>query len=109
MEKTIKIGNKEVKMKATAATPIHYRNVFKGHDMLKELGQMDGDNFDTEMYLRLMFIMSGEFRNMEFEEWLDQFELMDMFEALNETLDFWNDSTETQSIDNSKKAEADGN
>ena len=102
MEKTILIGTKEVKMKATAATPLHYRNTFKGYDLFKDLQKNEGKDIadmDLSVFERLAFIMSGEFRNMTLEEWLEQFDgLTDVVEACAEILTAWNDSAEPQSI-----------
>lgn len=102
MEKTILIGTKEVKMRATAATPLHYRNTFKGYDLFKDLQKNEGKDIadmDLSVFERLAFIMSGEFRNMTLEEWLEQFDgLTDVVEACAEILTAWNDGAEPQSI-----------
>lgn len=106
MEKKIKIGKKDVTLRATAATPLHYRNTFKGFDMIREMGNMNEDDFDGAFFERLLFIMAGGYKEANFEEWLDQFELMDIYGAIDEVVSLWSDNAEMQSIDNSKNEEA---
>lgn len=107
MEKTIKIGEQEIRLKATAATPLHYRNVFKGHDLMKDLmkiGECDEnlENIDLGIFERMVYIMSGAFKTESLADWLDKFEMTDIVEAIPEIIDLWGDNAETQSLDNSK-------
>lgn len=110
MIKKIKIGNKDVELKVTAATPLHYRNQFKGKDMLKELGELSEDNaLETGLFERMLFIMSGSFKTQSLEEWLEQFELIDIINVIPDVVEIWTDGDDRQSVDNSKNAEADEN
>lgn len=86
MEKVITIDGKDIKCRCSAATYIKYRNVFK-EDLFTQL-QESAKNFGDEgmipegtvaILLQAAYIMAlqgdkNEKRN--FEEWLDQFELM---------------------------------
>lgn len=102
MKKTIKIGEKEFEFTATAATPLHYRNTFKGYDMLKELaGLSDGDitSIDYGMVDRMAYIMSGAFKEQgTMEEWLEQFEPLDIINAMTDILGLYTDNADTQNI-----------
>ena len=91
MQKTVKIGEKEVEMRATAATAIRYRNVFHG-DIMTELMEMNPEKIDAkviEKIQQLGFIMAktAEGANMsaltqdDYLEWLDQFDGMDLMTA----------------------------
>ena len=92
MEKVIKIGDKEVKLKSSAATYWKYRKVFTEdlfrtlQDMTKDLGD-DGTIPDgaVAVLLQAAYIMAGQAdpkMNMDIETWLDQFELMDSINGI---------------------------
>ena len=107
MEKVIKVGNIDVHFAANAATPMKYRNAFKGCDLFRDLitlseASADGDDFadiDMGMFERIAYIMSdGPAKGQDLEEWLSQFELMDVIGALPDILDLWESNTDTQSI-----------
>ena len=87
MERVIKIGDKEVKLRSSAATYIKYRRVFKEdlfktlQEMTKEIGE-DGDIPDgaVAVLLQAAFIMAGQADpklTNDIDTWLEQFELMD--------------------------------
>ena len=105
MERLVKIGESEIKMRATAATPMHYRNQFK-KDMLVELSAMDGkdvSDMDLGVFERMAYIMSGAFKaGTSLEDWLDQFELMDIIDASAEIMNLWQDNSETRMASHSK-------
>lgn len=110
MERIIKIGDKEIYMKSTAATPMHYRNQFKGRDLLKEMAGFNGDDLssiDTSVFDRLAYIMSGAFKDgISLEDWLEQFEMMEFIEAYEDIVELWMGSNDNQNISNSKNAVA---
>ena len=92
MEKVIKIGDKDVKLKSSAATYIKYRRVFKEdlfktlQDMTKEIGD-DGAIPDgaVAVLLQAAYIMAGQADpkiNCDIETWLDQFELIDSINGI---------------------------
>lgn len=91
MQQLVKIGEKEVEMRATAATAIRYRNVFHG-DIMTELIEMNPEKIDAkviEKIQQLGFIMAktAEGANMSaltqdnYLEWLDQFDSVDLMTA----------------------------
>lgn len=102
MEKTITIGGKEILMRATAATPMHYRNQFK-KDMMVELAAQEGkdlQNMDLGVFERMAYIFSGAFKNgVSLEEWLEQFdEITALTEAIPDIMTFWEDNKETRMV-----------
>lgn len=107
MEKTIKVGNREIRFKATAATPMHYRNMFKGQDIFRDLMKIKESGTETEIlesidfgtFERIAYIMSDDRRNgVGFEDWLDSFEVMDIVSILPEMMELWEINMDTQSI-----------
>ena len=106
MERTVRIGNIDVNMKATANTPRFYRMEF-GKDMIVELqkfmnhvddeGRIVGD-FDFSVIENLAFIMQKQADGMnDIEAFLDQFEIDDVYEATAEIISLWTDSKKTTS------------
>ncbi len=88
MQQLVKIGEKEVEMRATAATAVRYRNVFHG-DIMTELMEMNPEKIDAkviEKIQQLGFIMAktAEGANMsaltqdDYLEWLDNFDSVDL-------------------------------
>lgn len=109
MEKIIKVGSKDVHFAANAATPMKYRNAFMGCDLFRDLialteAREDEDvdiftDIDMGMFERIAYIMSdGPMKGESLEEWLSQFELMDVIAALPDILDLWEENTDTQSL-----------
>lgn len=91
MQKSVKIGDTDVVMRASAATAIRYRNVFHG-DIMKELMEMDTEQLDAEIIEKiqqLAFIMvkSAEKADMtaltkdDYIEWIDKFDALDLLRA----------------------------
>lgn len=92
MEKVIQIGNKDIKLRSSAATYIKYRRVFKEdlfktlQDMTKQIGE-DGDIPDgaVAILLQAAYIMAGQAdpkMTSDIETWLDQFELLDSINGI---------------------------
>ena len=109
MRKVIKVGEKDVTFSATAATPMKYRNAFPGKDLFRDLIAIDeareeavDDPFggvDMEVFERIAYIMSDAYsKGVSQEDWLSQFELMDIVMALPELIDLWGDNAQTQSL-----------
>ena len=107
MEKKIKVGGREIRFKATAATPMYYRNTFKGQDIFRDLmkiresGSEDEilDSIDFGTFERIAYIMSDDRRNgVSFEDWLESFEVMDIVAALPDIMELWVANMDTQSI-----------
>lgn len=94
MEKVIKIGNKDIKLRSSAATYIKYRRTFKEdlfrtlQDMSKEIGD-DGTIPDGAVgtLFQAAYIMAGQAdpkMNMDLDSWLDQFELLDSINGVQD-------------------------
>ena len=107
MEKTINIGNREIKLKATANTPKRYRNTFN-EDLLIKLqdlfNHMDKNgafvgNADLSVVENLAYIMAKQADDTigTQEEWLDNFEATDIYNAMPEIMGVWGASTSTLS------------
>lgn len=111
MEKIIKVGNKDVHFAANAATPMKYRNAFKGEDLFRDLiaidearaeATSDAEVFagiDMGIFERIAYIMSeAPMKGIGLEEWLSGFEMMDVITALPDIMELWEANTETQSL-----------
>lgn len=111
MIETIKIGNKDIEMTATAATPMHYRNCFGGRDIMIEFDALNQDDsaMDFGIIERLAYVMSGAFKEkVSLEEWLEQFGPMDVVNAMEDIVSLYTGNIETQSESkNVETAEAD--
>lgn len=90
MTKDVSIGGVVVPMCATALAPIQFRNVF-GEDLIA-LAQKYADDFTTgayEVYAKLGFIFAkraegadfSKIQLADFENWLEQFDFLDVCEA----------------------------
>lgn len=99
MEKIISIGGKEVGMKATASTISRYRKKFN-RDLLTEFRKLyanyeQGTEFSTEdlgCFERLAYIMAWQYDNTipsSPDDWLDQFEIFDVYIVLPEIIELW--------------------
>lgn len=109
MEKIINIGGKDILMRSTSATPMHYRNQFN-KDMLVELSAMEGKDLsemDLGVFERMAYIMSGAFKEgISLEDWLDGFDGMtDILEAVADIMDLWTANTQTRMTSHSKNEE----
>ena len=99
MEKIISINGKEVGFKATARTPSRYRKKFN-RDLLKEFRNLNAkyeqakndpdvelSGEDLEIFERMAYIMAWQYDNTipnSPDEWLDQFEMFDIYEVLDQ-------------------------
>lgn len=117
MEKTIKIGEKDVKLKATAAVPRLYRIKFR-RDIIQDITALekvvkkkraDGGDLPPEaleMFENVAYIMArhaapGEVPDTP-EEWLDQFDTFSIYQVLPEILELWQLNMETRSTTKKK-------
>lgn len=86
MRDTITIGDKEVEMAASAATPFLFKKLFK-RDFLKEAQE---DQASDELYIMLAFVMAsdadevlkGNVKEEDFFAWLEEFAYLDIIDAL---------------------------
>lgn len=115
MEKIIDIDGQSVTFKATAATPIHYRNLFH-RDMLTDMQSLYDENEELkedeskhfsigslESFEKIAYIMarSGAGNPEDFpktpEEWLDGFTMFGIYEVLPELIELWGINQKTLS------------
>lgn len=114
MYREITIGKESIPMKATAATPIRYRHVFK-QDVLNEFTSV-GDNsalaIDTISQLAFIMAQSAAGADMSklnedvYVTWLEQFEPFDITNAADEIVDLYVGSTEGTSEVKKKAGDA---
>ena len=103
LSKTVKVGDKEVTFKSSAAIPRMYRIKFK-RDIFKDLTKLEksykdkGDGTkeleieDLEIFENVAYIMAlhGDPNTPKsIDEWLDQFEMFSIYEILPEILELW--------------------
>ena len=123
LEKTVKIGDKDVRFCSSAAVPRLYRIKFK-RDIFKDLtkleksykdkGGEDGSAMeidDLEIFENVAYIMAYHADPTipgTIDEWLDQFEMFSIYQILPEILDLWGSNlvTDVQSKKNQRKAAA---
>lgn len=112
MERTIKIGNKEVKLKSTAKTLRLYRNTFD-RDLLVDMQYLTKrvaenksiNDEDLEIFECVTFVMNSQADEnipKTIGEWLDTFEAMDIYKACPVILEMWNSSTKTHECSKKK-------
>ena len=99
MERTIQIGDREVKFKATGATMRIYRQTFQ-RDILKDMEQLSKAHTEASSLSAEALIM---FENIAYvmakqadpgipddpDEWLDQFEMFSIYEILPQLIELW--------------------
>lgn len=99
MEKIINIGDKQIKMKATAGTMLRYRNNF-GKDFMADLQKLqkklnekleNGTEFeamDLAMFEQIAWCMAKTADDSipDIEHWLDNFEAFDIMQVLPELM-----------------------
>jgi len=121
LEKTVKIGDTDVKFRSSASVPRLYRIKF-GRDIFKDLSKLeksykekaseDGSSMeieDLEIFENVAYIMAFHADPTipkTIDEWLEQFEMFSIYEVLPEILELWGTNliTDVQSKKNLKKA-----
>lgn len=99
MEKTIKIGDQEVKFKATGGTTRRYRERFN-KDLFSDINELSQHfnsgnalgSFDLECFENIAYIMAKQADDTipdNPDEWLDQFEMLDIYEVLPQIAELW--------------------
>lgn len=104
LEKTVKIGEQEVRFRSSASVPRLYRIKFK-RDIFKDLskleksfrekGSEDGSMMEIdnlEIFENVAYIMAFHADPTipgTIDEWLEQFEMFSIYEILPEILDLW--------------------
>lgn len=111
MERTIQIGEQEVKFKATGATLRLYRQTFQ-RDILKDMEDLSkahasGESMTAEaliMFENIAYIMAKQADPDipdSADEWLDQFDMFSVYEILPQIIELW--GINNLSISESKK------
>ena len=103
LEKTVKIGEREVTFRSSAAIPRLYRIKFK-RDIFRDLTKLEqsyknkADNAkefeiaDLEIFENVAYIMALHANPdipKTIDEWLDQFDMFSIYEILPEILELW--------------------
>lgn len=99
MEKTIKLGDKEILLKATAMNLIIYQEAF-GEDMFKAKGELldamgkDGIQFEkipSVTLLKMLWTMArtGDKNFPPFRDWLESLEELPVVDLYNENINLF--------------------
>ena len=103
IQKTVKVGDKEVAFRSSATIPRLYRMKFR-RDIFKDLSKLeqsykDKDDGSKELEIEDLEIFENVAYIMAFhadptipgtiDEWLDQFEMFSIYEVLPEILELW--------------------
>ncbi|MBO5570843.1 MAG: hypothetical protein J6A79_18215 [Clostridia bacterium] len=103
LEKTVHIGDRDVKFRSSASVPRLYRIKFK-RDIFRDLAKLEkaynrktdeGDDMqieDLEIFENVAYIMALHADPSippTIDEWLDQFEMFSIYEILPEILELW--------------------
>ena len=117
IEKTVMVGDREVKFRSSASVPRLYRLKFK-RDIFKDLSRLEksfrdkGDEEESSLEIEDLEIFENVAYIMAFhadstipgtiDEWLEQFEMFSIYEILPEILELWGTNliTEVQSKKN---------
>ena len=116
MEKVLKIGKKEIKLKSTAGTMMRYRNNFN-RDFIKDLVNLQGklndkvekgkefEAVDLDIFEKIAWCMAktADDNVPNIEKWLDEFETFDIMQVLPEIMSLIVGNMEQ--INNKKKLE----
>lgn len=118
MKKSIKIGDTFVDFKASASTPRRYREKF-GKDLLLDINNLlphaqkgELDAYDLETFENLAYIMAKQADSSvpdDPSEWLDGFEVMDIYEALPKLFELWGNNVQTLETPKKKQGRQKGN
>jgi hypothetical protein len=104
MDKIVKIGDKEVKFRATARTPRLYR-VLIGRDMIQDMNKLmkayrrkkedddELDILDLQIFEDVAYVMARhanpDMEEKTADEWLDTFDMFSIYEVLPHILELW--------------------
>lgn len=114
MEKLLNISGKEVGFKATASTVRRYRQKFN-RDLFKDIQSLmpraEEGNLsiaDLECFMNIAYIMAWQYDNTipsDPDEWLDQFEMFDIYYVLPQIIELWGLNTKELEIPKKKVEE----
>ena len=110
LEKTVRIGDRDVKFRSSASVPRLYRIKFK-RDIFRDLTKLegayskrteDGDELqieDLEIFENVAYIMACHADPSipkTIDEWLDQFDMFSIYQVLPQILELWGDNLMTE-------------
>lgn len=105
-EKTIKIGNKEVKLKTSAYTPLLYNDLFHENIFAEmnsiirsasETGQVPYERVSVLYKLTYCMAKHADKTIPSIDEWMDQFDVFDIPEIAGELVNLWTADNQGQS------------
>lgn len=98
----ITIGEKTIEVKATGTTPVYYNQIFHADFFTESQVMGEGkEGLTIDVFTKLAFVMAkqAEGKDMtkvnesQFYKWLDEFEPMDLPNAMTEIVDFYMSNT----------------
>jgi len=109
MKKEIMIGDKAVLFSASADTPRLYRIIFQ-RDLIKDMQSIDIKNIDMTAVEQIAYAMAkeGDREIPNIDEWLSQFGIFDLYQALPEIIQLWGFNTVTASQSKKKQTQRQG-
>lgn len=100
MEGTIKIGGREILVKASAYTPFEFKANF-GEDVVRGISNCatDDGNVDVMFISKLAWEMAHEAdpEIPDLKTWLEGFAMLDILNAAPEIFNFWEQNEKTHS------------
>lgn len=92
MKRTITIDGKEITFVANAKTPLFYKQ-WVGEDLLVIMPQLkqDDPSASLDLFSKLAYVMARQADPEvgELDEWLDQFGIFSLYNALPQLTDMW--------------------
>ena len=122
LEKTITVGDKQVKFRSSATIPRLYRIKFK-RDIFKDLSKLEASyskkknedgSFaieDLEIFENVAYVMAYHADNSipaNIEDCLDQFDMFSIYEVLPQILELWGENLVTDVTSKKRLAEVSG-
>lgn len=105
MKRTIEIDGKEITFKATARTPLLYKQ-WIGKDLFTELNRLQTETeASLEVFGNLAFVMARQADSNigdDIDEWFDQFEMFSLYSALPQLSDMWTVEMKSTSVPKKK-------
>ena len=123
IQKTVKVGDKEVTFRSSATIPRLYRMKFR-RDIFRDLSKLeksykDRDDGTKELEIEDLEIFENVAYIMAFhadptipgtiDEWLDEFDMFSIYEVLPEILELWGSNLFTDVSTKKNVAEPKGN
>lgn len=117
IEKTLTIGGRNVRMRASAATPRYYRDKFE-RDIIRDMESLvddmdavmtDGGDVaikNLRIFENVAYIMAWQADHTipeDVGDWLDGFEMFDIYQAMPVIIQLWNQNEKTYSTSKKKK------